>query len=168
MELVSKPAMVRDIIRHAGDIIAMVVAETEDIAEAAIELIEVQYQSMPAVTDIYAAMADGAPQLYDCYPNNIAFKWGLVILMAADHAIKAAMVKGQKIVEVDVVNNRVVINAMETRPMVAAPGERPGSLNIWCGTQGVVGIAEQIAKCLSMDLADVRVQTGDVGGSFWV
>ena len=52
MQLVSKPAMVRDIIRHAGDIIAMVVAETEGIAEAAIELIEVVYQSMPAVTDI--------------------------------------------------------------------------------------------------------------------
>ena len=73
MQLISKPAMVRDIIRHAGDIIAMVVAETEDIAHSAIALIEVQYQLMPAVTDIYAAMADDAPQLYDCYPNNIAF-----------------------------------------------------------------------------------------------
>ena len=73
--------MVRDIIRHAGDIVAMVVAETEDIAKSAIELIDVEYQPMPAVTDIYAAMADGAPQLYECYPNNIAFRWGLAISM---------------------------------------------------------------------------------------
>ena len=80
--VVSKPAMVRDIIRHAGDIIAMVVADTEDIAKSAIELIKVEYQSMPAVTDIYAAMADDAPQLYDCYPNNIALNGALAILMA--------------------------------------------------------------------------------------
>ena len=166
MQLVSKPAMARDIIRHAGDIIAMVAAETEDIAESAIELIEVEYQPMPAVTDIYAAMADDAPQLYTCYPNNIAFRWGAGDLDGADQVMKGAIANGHKIVEVDVVNNRVVINSIETRPMVAAPGDRPGSLNIWCGTQGVVGIAEQIAKCLSMDLADVRVQTGDVGGSF--
>jgi carbon-monoxide dehydrogenase large subunit len=55
---------------------------------------------------------------------------------------------------------------METRPMVAAPGAKDGTLDIWCGTQGVVGIAEQIAKALSMERIDVRVQTGDVGGSF--
>ena len=75
----------------------MVVAETEDIAEAAIELIEVQYQSMPAVTDIYAAMADGAPQLYDCYPNNIAFKWGAGDLDGADHAIKLPWSRAKKL-----------------------------------------------------------------------
>jgi len=50
--------------------------------------------------------------------------------------------------------------------MVAAPGAKDGTLDIWCGTQGVVGIAEQIAKALSMERGDVRVQTGDVGGSF--
>ena len=50
--------------------------------------------------------------------------------------------------------------------MVAAPGAKDGTLDIWCGTQGVVGIAEQIAKALSMERSDVRVQTGDVGGSF--
>ena len=166
MHLVSKPPMVRGVIRHAGDIVAMVVAETEDIAQSAIELIEVEYESMPAVTDIYAAMADDAPQLYDCYPNNIAFRWGAGDPEGADQAMEAAIADGHKIVEVDVVNNRVVINSMETRPMVVAPGKKLGSLDIWCGTQGVVGIAEQIAKCLSMDLADVRVQTRDVGGSF--
>ncbi|NDG36515.1 MAG: xanthine dehydrogenase family protein molybdopterin-binding subunit, partial [Alphaproteobacteria bacterium] len=76
MHLVSKPAMVRDINRHAGDIVAMVVAETEEIANSAVELIEAEFETMPAVTDIYAAMKDGAPQLYACYPNNIAFEWG--------------------------------------------------------------------------------------------
>jgi carbon-monoxide dehydrogenase large subunit len=166
MQLVSKSAMVRDTIRHAGEIIAMVVAETEDIAQLAIERIKVDYEPMPSVTDVYAAMIEDAPQLYECYPNNIAFKWGTGDLDGVDKAMRAAIADGHKIVEIDVVNNRVVINSMETRPMVVSPGKKSGSLDIWCGTQGVVGIAEQLAKCLSMERADVRVRTGDVGGSF--
>ena len=166
MQLVSKPAMVRDINRHAGDIIAMVVAETQDIAESAIESIEVDYEAMPAVTDIFAAIADDAPQLYECYRKNIAFEWATGNVEGADQEMKSAIANGHKFVEIDVVNNRVVINSIETRPMVASPGKKPGSLNIWCGTQGVVGIAEQIAKSLAMDRTDVHVQTGDVGGSF--
>ena len=121
---------------------------------------------MPAVTDIYEAMKDGAPQLYDCYPNNIAFEWGAGKLDETERAMNAAIADGHQIIEIDVVNSRVVINSMETRPMVAAPGAKDGTLDIWCGTQGVVGIAEQIAKALSMERGDVRVQTGDVGGSF--
>ena len=166
MQLVSKPAMVRDINRHAGDIVAMVVADQQEIADSAIELIAAEFEPMPAVTDIYEAMKDGAPQLYDCYPNNIAFEWGAGKLDETEVAMNAAIADGHQIVEIDVVNSRVVINSMETRPMVAAPGAKDGTLDIWCGTQGVVGIAEQIARALSMDRGDVRVQTGDVGGSF--
>ena len=69
-------------------------------------------------------------------------------------------------VDIDVVNNRIVINSMETRPIVAAPGAEVGHLDVWCGTQGVRGIADQIAAALSMDPSQVRVRTGDVGGSF--
>jgi len=166
MHLVSKPAMVRDINRHAGDIVAMVVAETEEIANSAVELIEAEFETMPAVTDIYAAMKDGAPQLYACYPNNIAFEWGAGKLDEAEVAMDDAAKAGHQIIEIDVVNNRIVINSMETRPIVAAPGARDGTLDIWCGTQGAVVIADQIATALSMERADVRVQTGDVGGSF--
>ena len=166
MQLVSKPAMVRDINRHAGDIVAMVVADRQETADSAIELITAEFEPMPAVTDIYEAMKDGAPQLYDCYPNNIAFEWGAGKLDETERAMDAAIADGHQIIEIDVVNSRVVINSMETRPMVAAPGAKDGTLDIWCGTQGVVGIAEQIAKALSMERGDVRVQTGDVGGSF--
>jgi carbon-monoxide dehydrogenase large subunit len=166
MQLVSKPAMVRDINRHAGDIVAMVVADRQETADSAIELIAAEFEPMPAVTDIYEAMKDGAPQLYDCYPNNIAFEWGAGKLDETEFAMNAAIADGHQIIEIDVVNSRVVINSMETRPMVATPGAEDGTLDVWCGTQGVVGIAEQIAKALSMERGDVRVQTGDVGGSF--
>ena len=71
----TKPAMVRGINRHAGDIVAMVVAESREQARDALDLIEMDFDPMDAVTDIYAAMADGAPQLHEEYPNNVAFEW---------------------------------------------------------------------------------------------
>ena len=109
-------------------------------------------------------MADGAPQLYAEYENNIALNW-----VAADHAgtraaFATAADKGLDMVEIDVVNSRVIINALETRPMIAGPGERPGTLDIWCGTQGPVPIAEKLAVVLNMPVSDVRVRTPDVGG----
>ena len=166
MVKVSKPAMVRDINRSAGDIVAMVVAESQQIANDAIELIDARYDAMDAVADVYVAMTDGAPQLYAEYENNIALNW-----VAADHAgtsaaFATAADKGLDMVEIDVVNSRVIVNALETRPMIAGPGERPGTLDIWCGTQGPVPIAEKLAAVLNMPVADVRVRTPDVGGGF--
>ena len=163
---VAKPAMVRDVNRTAGEIVAMVVAEDLVTALDALELIDASYESMDAVTDVYAAVAEGAPQLYPEYPNNIALEW-----VAADHegtqaAFARAEQDGLDILEIDIVNNRVIINALETRPIVAGPGEREGTLDIWCGTQGPVPIARKLASALSMDVADVRVRTPDVGGGF--
>jgi len=166
MTMITHPPMVRDVNRMAGDIAAVVVAEGIEIARDALEAIDVGYEGMDAITDVYAAMEDGAPQLYKEYPNNIAFNW-----VAGDHegtnaAFDAASEKGLEVFEIDMINNRVIINSMETRPMIAAPGERKGTLDVWCGTQGPVGIAQQLAKALGMDEKDVRVRTGDVGGSF--
>ncbi len=166
MQLVSKPAMVRDINRYAGDIVVMVVADTQEIAYEALEHIDAQFDPMPVVTDVYAAIKDGAPQLYEDYPKNIAFEWGVGAGEAVEQAMQTALANGCTAVDVDLVNNRIVINSLETRPIVASPGANEGTLDIWCGTQGVGGIAEQIASALSMDIADVRVRSGDVGGSF--
>ena len=166
MTKVTHPAMVRDVNRAVGDVVAVVVAETDSIALDAVELIDARYDSLVAVTDVYDAIAPGAPQLYDAYPGNIAFNW-----VAGDHAatnavIEGAAAAGLELFDIDVVNNRVIINSMETRPMIAEPGDEPGTLDIWCGTQGPVGLAEQMADALGMDRSALRIRTGDVGGSF--
>ena len=166
MPMTTKPAMVRDINRYAGDIVAMVVADTQTHANDAVELIDASFEPLPAVTDVYAAMADDAPQLYDCYKNNRVFDWHAGNHAAADVAFEQAEQNGWQRVDIDVVNNRVVINSIETRPMLAGPGDAPDSLEIWCGTQGPVGLAEQIAAALSLPQDKLRVRTPDVGGSF--
>ena len=88
-------------------------------------------------------MADGAPQLYDCYKNNIVFNWHAGNHIGADAGFAQAEENGWQRVDIDVVNSRVVINSIETRPMLAGPGDLPDSLDIWCGTQGPVGIANK-------------------------
>ena len=150
MPMTTKPPMVRDINRNAGDIVAMVVADTQTEADDAVELIVASFDPLPAVTDVYAAMA--APQLYDCYKNNIVFEWHAGNHSGADAGFAQAEQNGWQRVDIDVVNSRVVINSIETRPMLAGPGDTADSLDIWCGTQGPVGIAEQIATALSMPL----------------
>lgn len=166
MTKVSKPAMVRDINRSIGDIIAVIVAKDRGIAADALEKIEVSYEKMPAVSDVYAAMADDAPQLYPEYPNNIALDWVVGDHQATPKAFRDAKANKLEIVELDIINSRVIINALETRSMIAGPGKTEGSLDIWCPTQGPVPIAAKLADALGMPVEDVRVRTPDVGGGF--
>ena len=128
----TKPAMARDIIRHAGDLVAMVVAGTRQQALVALELIEVDYEPLDAGVDVYVATGQGAPQLYDCYPNNTVFSWEAGTIDTARAEIDKAVAAGAKLVEVDVINSRVMPNAMETRPMVAQPCEDINGLRMWC------------------------------------
>ena len=80
MTKVTHPAMVRDVNRTVGDVVAVVVADDDTIAQDAVELIDARYDSLPAVTDVYDAIAPGAPQLYAEYPDNIAFNWWKAIM----------------------------------------------------------------------------------------
>ncbi len=160
----TKSAMISDIVRFAGDIAAMVVAETREQALDAVELIDTDYDVMNAVCDVYAAMEDGAPQLYDCYPNNIVFDWSSGDLDGARTGIAEAQVAGHRIVEVDVINSRLLANALETRPVVAKPdGDR---LVLWLPSQGPDSLARQISKALGMPKDNLQVLTGHVGGGF--
>jgi len=162
---ITKPPMARNRVRHAGDIVAMVVAQTRKQALDAIELIDVDYDTLDAVCDVYDAISQDAPQLYDCYKNNVVFDWEAGNIDGAQAKIDEAVAQGAQLVEVDVINSRVLPNSMETRPMIAMPSDT-GGLRIWCGSQGPVGLAEQIADALSLDAKDVHITTGDVGGGF--
>ncbi|MGB0939882.1 MAG: xanthine dehydrogenase family protein molybdopterin-binding subunit [Candidatus Puniceispirillaceae bacterium] len=162
----TKPPMARDIVRHAGDLVAMVVAETRQQAMDALDMIEVDYDPLDAVTDVYDAMAADAPQIHSEYKNNIVFDWEAGAIDKARTAIDDAVAKGAELVEIDLINSRVMPNAMETRPVVAMPCEEIGGLRLWLPSQGPVGLAEQIADALGYQKDQLQVLTGDVGGGF--
>ena len=159
-----KSPMVKERNAHAGDIVAMVVAKTRAQALAALDLIEVDFEPLDAVTDVYDAIKPGAVQVHPSYPDNIAFEWHAGRVDAAKSALESTCDEGEQIVSIDVVNNRILTNSMETRPLVVVPEAE--SLTIYSGSQGAVGLAEQIATALSLPTDKVRLITGDVGGGF--
>ena len=158
-----RPILAKTKVRHVGDPIAFVIAETQIQARDAVELIEVEYDELDATVDTEAAVAEGAPQLFDHIPNNLAFDWE----SGDKAAVDAAFANAHKAVSVRIVNNRIVVNSMEVRPVVAEYDPSTDRSTLWSSTQGPhvfqVLLAEAVLK---IDPAKLRCRTTDVGGGF--
>jgi aerobic carbon-monoxide dehydrogenase large subunit len=156
-----RPVLATDRVRHVGQPVAVVVAETLLQARDAAELIEVDYEPLPAVTDTIGATREGAPQIWDSAPRNIAFEWERGDRRAVDVAFAGAA----RTCRIEVVNNRLIVNAMEPRGAIGLVDN--GRITLHCGAQGTHLIRDQLAEhILKVPVEQVRVLTGDVGGGF--
>lgn len=115
MKMGAWPAMAPDTVRFVGQAVAVVIAETRNLARDAAEVVTVTYEEMKAVADIRAAIAPGAPQLHPEAPGNVVYDWTI----GDDEACKAAFAKAANVVAIEVTNNRLVPNAMEPRSALA-------------------------------------------------
>jgi len=150
-------------VRHVGDPVAFIVADTAEIAREAAELVEVEYEALPAVVDGRAALADGAPQLWPQAPHNTAFR----IEKGDATAVAAAMKEAAHIVEIDVMNNRVVVAPIETRAGIARYDAATDSFDLELTGQGLHGIRRQLAEFVfKLPLERIRLHAPDVGGGF--
>jgi len=162
---VVRPALARDRVRHVGEIVAMVVADTVDQARDAMELIAVEYDTDDAVVDLLAALESGAPQLHDHMPSNLAYDWTLNDPSSAEQALAGA----DRVVEITVQNNRLVIAPMETRGAVAMFDGASGTYRLHTPTQGVHSIRDTLADhVFRIDRDKIRIVTDDVGGAFGI
>lgn len=155
-------ALAADRVRHVGDPVALVVAETLARARDAAEAVAVEYEILPSVTDTAGALRPGAAQVWPEFKNNLVLDWQMGDRAAAD----AEFGKAKRIVKLDLVNNRVVVNAMEPRAAIGEYDDKTGGYTLRTCSQGVHGIAGQMAEALNTDPKNVRVITGDVGGGF--
>ena len=157
------PAIACERVRHVGDTVAMVVAETAAAARDAAELITVDYEALPAVVDTAQALDPGQPQVWDEAPGNLCFDWETGDAAAVERAMAAARHR----VSLDLVNNRVVVNSMEPR---GAAGEYdPGdeTYTLWSSTQGSHFLRTLLAgNVFKVPENRIRVVTRDVGGGF--
>jgi aerobic carbon-monoxide dehydrogenase large subunit len=155
------PILARDLVRHVGDAVAFVVADSIDQAKDAAEALEIDWQSLPHVIGAVAALKRGAPQVWEDRPGNLAFE-----VEAGDAgATKEAFAKAAQIVELTIVNQRLVTNYLDTRGVIAEyDGERH---TLTVSSQGSHIIRDIIAGAV-MKLAPekMRVLTPDVGGGF--
>ena len=158
-----RPALAVDRVRHVGDPVAFVVADSVEVAREAAELIEVDYESLPAVVDGKTALAKGAPALWDQAPGNLAFH-----LQKGDHtAVAQAMANAAHVVTVEVMNNRVVVVPLEPRAGIARYDAATGTMDLELTGQGLHGIRRQLAEFVfKVPLERIHLHAPDVGGGF--
>jgi aerobic carbon-monoxide dehydrogenase large subunit len=156
------PVLCESVVRHVGDAVAFIVADSAELARDASELIEVDYEIRPAVADTVAAIAADAPRVYDDAPSNLAY----VGHVGNREAVKAAFAKADRITEIEVINNRLIANYMEPRSCIGEWLEDENRWSVHVGSQGVHSMRGWLAGSLGVEPGQVRVQTGDVGGGF--
>ena len=158
-----RPALADGRVRHVGDPVAFVVADSAEVAREAAELIEVDYEPLPAVVDGIAALAEHAPVLWDQAPGNLAFHF-----RKGDHeAVAQAMKSAAHVVAIEVMNNRVVVVPIEPRAGIARYDAATGTMDLELTGQGLHGIRRQLAEFVfKVPLESIQLHAPDVGGGF--
>ena len=157
------PILPKDEVRHVGDAIAFVVAVTVDAARNALEAIDVQWTPLAAVVGVRNAVKNDAPQVWAQHPGNVLFD----VAIGDKRATEAAFAKADTIVEISIVNPRIVTNFMETRAVVCEYDARRDHLTLTVGSQGSHRIREIIGgMVLKIPPEKMRVICPDVGGGF--
>jgi aerobic carbon-monoxide dehydrogenase large subunit len=157
------PILAKDEVRHVGDAIAFVVAETIDAARDAIEAIEVKWTPLTAVVGVRNAIKKDAPQVWPQHAGNVLFDVSIGDKKATD----AAFAEAYATVEIGIVNPRIVTNFMETRAVVCEYDARRDHFTLTIGSQGSHRIREIIGgMVLKIPPEKMRVICPDVGGGF--
>jgi len=157
------PVLAAERARYVGEPVALVVAQSAAQALDAAEAVQVDYESLPAVSDVERALAPGAPQLYAEAPGNVSLDWEHGDAAAVDAAFARAAHK----VSVRLADTRVAPCALEPRAATGAWDEKSGRYTLTASTQGVALVRKVLAEAVfRCPPESIRVLTHDVGGGF--
>jgi carbon-monoxide dehydrogenase large subunit len=162
-----RPSLAESRVMHVGEAVAMVVAESHALALDAAELVAVEYEELPAVVDAREAMKEGAPQLFDGIPGNLALDWpGLVDDPANVTAVDEIIQSAAHVARVTVVHQRMVMSPMETRGGTASFEAKTGRHTLRVCSQGAGPMRDMLAAIMGIEKEMLHVLTEDVGGAF--
>ncbi|HLJ18831.1 MAG TPA: molybdopterin cofactor-binding domain-containing protein, partial [Stellaceae bacterium] len=157
------PVLAQGRVRHVGDPVAAVIAESRNQAKDAAEQISVAYKELPAVTDTAEATKPGKPQLFEAAKNNLCYDWHI----GEKDAVDAAFKKAAHVTRIDIVNNRLVPNAMEPRSAIGEYDRGTGEYTLYTTSQNPHVIRLLMgAFVLHLPEHKLRVVAPDVGGGF--
>ena len=158
-----RPALIRERVRHVGDPLALVVAETPEQAADGAAHVVVEYEPLPAVAGAPAATRPGAPAVWDEAPDNIAFVWEA----GSRDAVARAFESAAHVTRLEFVVTRVAAAPLEPRAAVGEFDRRSGRYTLHTGIQAPHGLRTLLSeRVFRVPQSSVRVVTGDVGGSF--
>ncbi|WP_135466718.1 xanthine dehydrogenase family protein molybdopterin-binding subunit [Crenalkalicoccus roseus] len=156
-------ALARERVRHVGEGVAFVVADSAAAARDAAEAIRVAYEPLPAVTEAPAALVPGAPLLWEEAPGNLAFRFE----KGDRAATEAAFADAAHVVALDLVNQRVHAAPIEPRAAIARHDPATGGFDLLLAGQSVHNIRDQLADAVfRLPRERIRVHCPDVGGGF--
>jgi carbon-monoxide dehydrogenase large subunit len=157
------PLLVKDKVLHVGDSVAVVIAESRALAKDAAEMVEIEYEELPCVTDPYKAIQKGAPVVHDIAPDNKCYVWELGDRQKTDDY----MAKAHHVTSLEFVNQRLVPNAIEPRAAIGDYDETNDRYTLYTSSQNPHLI--RLLMCafvLGLPEHKVRVIAPDVGGGF--
>ncbi|WP_028133165.1 xanthine dehydrogenase family protein molybdopterin-binding subunit [Bradyrhizobium japonicum] len=163
MKMGAWPAMAPETVRFVGQAVAVVIAESKNLARDAAEAVVVDYEELPAVADVQAAIKSGAPQLHPEAPGNQVYDW----VIGDEGATDAAFAKAANVVKLDVTNNRLAPNAMEPRAAIADYDAAEEHFTLYTTSQN-----PHVARLVLSAFYNIapehklRVIAPDVGGGF--
>jgi carbon-monoxide dehydrogenase large subunit len=157
------PVLAQGRVRHVGDPVAVVIAESRQAAKEAGALIDVDYRPLPAVANLAQARADGAPLVWEDAPGNLCYDWEIGDEAATDAAFGSAA----HVVELELVNNRLVANAIEPRAAIGEYDPNADSHTLYTTSQNP-HVIRLLMGAFVMGIPEhkLRVVSPDVGGGF--
>ena len=162
MNASKRPILAVGKVRHVGDPVAFIVAETTNQALDASEFIEVDYEELPCVTDTAKALDPQSPLLFDEFGSNSAVDWEL----GSEQEWNDVKDKAEHVSEVTLVNNRIVVNPIEPRSATSDFNKDDDHFTVYVESQGPHAMRERLAASLGVEEKQVKVVTNDVGGGF--
>jgi carbon-monoxide dehydrogenase large subunit len=163
MEVPDYPVLARDEVRHVGDMVAFVVADTLAQAKDAAEAIVIDWEPLPHVIGAVAALEPGAVRVWPQFKSNLSFD----VSLGDQAATKAAFAQAERTVSLTVINQRLVTNYMDTRGVVAEYDKASDRITLTLGSQGSHIIRDIIGgEVMKLPPEKMRVITPDVGGGF--
>ena len=157
-----RPVLAAKRVRHVGDALALVVADSHAAAQDAAETIRIEYRDLPPVVDVERAVQEGAVQLHDNVPNNVCFEWE-----AGDRkAVRAAFASAAHVTKLKLRSTRVLPNPMEPRAHIVSYRSQDESYDIYTCAQGKNLLRKLFNFTTNVPEEKIRLHVHDVGGSF--
>jgi aerobic carbon-monoxide dehydrogenase large subunit len=151
----------KDRVRYQGEIVAVVVADSREHAADAVTEVQVDYEELPVVTDMEAALRDDAPVIHEAFGSNRAYTWTL-----ANGEVDRVFDEAPVVVKERYYHPRLIPNAIEPRGVVVQPVPAQGEVTIWSATQIPHILRTLMALVMGIHEAKIRVIAPDVGGGF--
>ena len=162
-----RPALAGDYVRHIGEAVALVIADSDSAARDAAERVVVDYEERDAVTDLRRSANPEAPQLWPEAPGNIALDWhGPGTDQANSRVLDQIFAEAAYIAKVTVANQRIVVAPLEPRAALAEYDPAEDRFTLTCASQSVFVMHSHLCRTLGLAAERLRVISGDVGGAF--